>query len=510
MSEQKEQPTEKKKAGIVKRTLKWLGLGLITFLLIVSIVFQSPWKAITLFAVIFLACTILPKPCRKYFWLCVGGVVAAIIIWVFLPEGNESWRPYTFDKELAALEAKYTIPDGENAAIIYNQLLEDYNEAVFEPDFIYSNLRDLIRKEPWSSKYYPEVAQWLGQQEGIIAKLIEASKIEQCRFPINADAASVYDILHRLKPMKMWSLLLIWAANNDMAEGRINQALEKYIAVIQMGKQLRQQPSMLDFLAGTGIERSSTSQLKRFIVRGNITEENLSVIERAFEEIKHDWNYDLPRILDYEKLLVKNFWGMFYEVNTDGKIRLTRSLANTTREQLLQDMQEEPGKTYLRKKLMKARGILYWLYMPPTPQKAGEVVDAAYERCYAMAEPDFNWAKDPREFSITSIRLNCLYMIDTQLYILEPVYYNIHNTYLRTIAQQRGSRLIIALRRYKNKNGNWPGSLDEVKSLAAEEIFIDPTNGGPFIYKLTDENFTLYSNGKYKDEFDDWPIWPID
>jgi len=79
---------------------------------------------------------------------------------------------------------------------------------------------------------------------------------------------------------------------------------------------------------------------------------------------------------------------------------------------------------------------------------------------------------------------------------LEPTYYSIHDTYLRAIAQQRGSGLIIALRRYKNKNGNWPVSLDEIKSLATAEIFVDPINGDSFIYKLTDENFTLYSKGK--------------
>ena len=33
-------------------------------------------------------------------------------------------------------------------------------------------------------------------------------------------------------------------------------------------------------------------------------------------------------------------------------------------------------------------------------------------------------------------------------------------------------------------------------TLAAVEIFIDPTNGGEFVYKLTDDNFTLYSKGE--------------
>ena len=232
MSEQKEQQTEKKRAGLAKRILKWFGFGLLALLLIASIFFQGPWKVTTLLGIL-AASFFLPKPYGKYFWLCVGGVVIALIIWVFLPEETEGWRPYTFDKELAAFKAKYAVPDEQNAATIYNQLLEDYNKAAFEPNFADPNLENLIRKEFWLSKDHPEAAQWLGQQEGTIAKLIEASKIEQCRFPINNDIMKVSE---RSVPIRRWAMLLIYAANNDIAEGRTEEGLEKYIAVLQMGK----------------------------------------------------------------------------------------------------------------------------------------------------------------------------------------------------------------------------------------------------------------------------------
>jgi hypothetical protein len=512
MAKQEEQQTEKKKASIVKRIFKWLSLGLLTVLLIASIIFQAPWKVITLFAVILLACTILPKPYRKYFWLGVGGIVVALIIWVFLPDETRGWRPYKFDKELAAIEAKRAIPDSENAATIYNQLLEDYNEATFEPNFIDPNLRDLIREELWSSKDHPEAAQWLQQQGSTIAKLIEAAEIEQCRFPINADIMSTSDRTNRLATMRKWARLLISAANNDIDEGRINQALEKYIAVIQMGKHQNQQPSLIDFLVGVSIEALSTSQLNRFIVRGDATEEHLNLIEQAMAEIKHDWSYDLPRILDYEKLLAKNFWGMFYETNLKGKVRLTRDPTAAIRAQL-GEMEIKPS--YLQSKLSKSHAILGWFYWPSTPQKAGRIIDESYEKYYAMAEPDYDWKKEPAR-PFRWIKLNFRFMVEFPAGLLEEPYYSIHNTYLRHIAQLRGSRLIVALRRYKNKNGSWPESLDDIQSSASKEIFVDPINGGSFIYKLTDENFTLYSkgknnideNGKYKEGADDWPIWP--
>jgi len=113
--------------------------------------------------------------------------------------------------------------------------------------------------------------------------------------------------------------------------------------------------------------------------------------------------------------------------------------------------------------------------------------------------------------------------------MLEKPYYRIHDLYLRLAADRRGSQLLIALRRYKNEHGRWPENLDDVKHLAPAEIFVDPINNDSFVYKLTEENFTLYSKGKNNiddggrrsrnigtscalawvdEECDDWLIWP--
>ena len=56
--------------------------------------------------------------------------------------------------------------------------------------------------------------------------------------------------------------------------------------------------------------------------------------------------------------------------------------------------------------------------------------------------------------------------------------------------------ILIELRRYKNERNQWPETLKDIKAQAPAETFIDPTNGGDYVYKLTDENFTLYSTGK--------------
>jgi len=513
-----EEKQEKKKLGIVKRILKWIGLGLLILLLIAGLIFQAPWKVIMLLLVILLACTILPRPYRKYFWLSVAAVVIALIIWVFLPEKTEGWRSYTFDEELAAIEAKRAIPDSENAATIYNQLLEDYNEATLEPNFLDPNLEGLTRKEPWSSQNYPKLAQWLKSQESTIAKLMEVSKIEKCRFPIAADSLSLSQTMERLSPMRRWAFLLIRAANNDIAEGRTNQALEKYITVMQTAKHQYQQPKMIDLLVGISLEALAIRQFNTFVVTGDATEAHLSVIEEALTDIKHDWSSDLPKILECEKLLFKNTLGMFYETNPKGQARLSRNPLKTVSAQYKELL---PSRSYWFERLAKVAFIKFWFFMPSSPQKAGEIIDASYEKLCKMAEPDFDWQKGT-EKPTKMFRLNYRYLVEYLAGILKPGYHRIHDLYLRLTSDQRASRIIIALRRYKNKTGQWPENLDTVKSFVPQEIFVDPHNGNSFVYKLTEEDFTLYSKGKnnideggkYKrrygetSEGDDWLIWP--
>ncbi len=525
-----EEEQEKKKRGtrffaalrMTGRILKWIGLGLLTLLLVAALFFQAPWKVTALLIVILLACTALPRPARKWFWLSVAAVVLLLIIWVFLPDRNGDWRRYTFDDELAALEAKYAVPDEENAATIYNQLLEHYDANDSEPNLPDPNDYRLGRFEPWLSKDYPELTEWLQQQEGTIAKLLEASKKERCAFPITADPINLDPQMNRLSPMRRWAFLLTIAANNDIAEGRADRALEKSLVLLQMAKHLCQQPTITETLVGIAIEALPIERFNRFVVTGDVTEEQLNVIEEALAEIEHDWTSDLPRFLEHEKLLNKNLWGILYETNSKGQVRLGCNLMKTLGAEWPEEL---PPPTYWQRKLTKVGTILGWFYMPSTPQRVGEMINESYEVLYAMAEPDFNWQKkleEPEKFSLISAKFNFRFMSEMMVNIIEPNYYTIHDIYLRDIAGNRGSRLLVALRRYKDKTGQWPERLEDIKTPAQPEIFIDPFNGGAFVYKLTEESFTLYSKGKNnidedgkldrwdeeKTGADDWLIWP--
>ena len=531
-----EQDQKKKKRGLCRQIFKWIGLGLLSLLIIAATFLHAPWKVITLLLIILAACTALPKPARKWFWLSAAAVVIALIIWVFLPDDNEGWRPYTFDEELAALEAKYAVPDEENAAMIYNKLFEDFDIDSNQPKFFIRSRPSSIN-EPWLSKDHPETAEWLKTQQSTIEILLQAAKKDKCRFlPISADLFSYGEHMKRLPKMRQCAFLLVSAANNDIAEGRIEQAIDNNFAILQMAKHQFQQPN-IDFLVGFGLEALGLGGIDNFVVCSDVNESHLGKMEQAVSAIRHDLNSDLPNLIALEKLILKNtFGGLFYEVNSKGKARLSRDpLAQfraLLKEQLAKGMWDDDTETrtdmqqllrptgFWGKRGKKMQTIVLWLFVPKTPEKLNRIVDDCFEKLYMMTKPDFDWSKEPQKVPIESFfqfQWNFRYITELMAQSNEILYFGRHDDYLRNSAKQRGTLLIIALRRYKNEHGHWPQSLDQIKSFAPGETFVDPLNGGPFVYKLTDDDFTLYSKGKNnideggkrKRGRDDVLIWPL-
>ncbi len=367
---------------------------------------------------------------KRIWYVAIAILALAIGCYFLLKTGLLDFR--TIDEQLAAIEAARAIPDEENAAIIYYQLLEDYGGSEFSTNFLSNEVYSLTIRQPWLSKDYPELAQWLKDQQDIISTLLLASKMEKCRFPIITDAQRMHV---GMEPMREWARLLVRAANNDIAEGRIDAGIQKCNCCIQMGKHLCQQPSMINYLVGFAVEDLAMERMKTFILKGDVSEKNLKTIESAIPQSKDNWAGVSPKIMEFETL-------------------------------------------YERKNISLFDRVRYWRL----------------------------W----RQYGST-----------------EDIFDRFHEIYLGQLADRRGSRILIALRRYRNKNGQWPEKLDDVKSLAPDEIFIDPVNGGSFIYKLTEEDFTLYSKGEnnideggihkitvdpnglewLKTEKDDWPIW---
>jgi hypothetical protein len=511
----------KKKCGKVKRISNWIGLGLFCLLIIATVVLQAPWKVIVLLLAIAGNGTVVPKRIARWIWYSAAVLVIGLIVWVFLPSDNEGWRPYTFDEELAALEAKYAIPDEQNAAVVYNQLFEVPILDQNDPEFFAQSKPSVIQLF-WLSQEHPETAAWLQKHRATIAILLKATQMKKCHFAITADPLADLYPMHSLVKMRQYGQMLVAHANNDIAEGRIDEGLETCAAALGMARHLNQQPTMLDLLVGYAIEALAIRQLERFIISTDVTEGHLQAVEQVLNEVEHDWGSDISRVLEYDRLWAKNgLCCLVYEIDPKGRVRLGPDPMRHIRA-YWPDISEAP--TYWQSKLTKALTILRWFFMPGTPQAVGKIIDKGFERYFAMAKPDYDWeTQSKRLFSripyiVCSHRLLLGYRYFPLLVTNtgEESYYAQRELYLRAIANKRGTELLIALRRYKNGHGRWPLSLDDIRDITAAENFVDPINNSSFVYKLSDDSFMLYSkgknnideDGKRKDDADDQPIWP--
>jgi len=434
-----------------------------------------------------------------------------LIIWVFLPDRGR-WEAYrhNFDQELKALNEKYTVPDEENAAKIYDVLVQNYESGDFVPDLADSNTYTIARSQLWLSKDHPDLAQWLQGHERAVITLLKATKIEECKFQVDDKALKFFrgpSNRPHLPAMKSLSFLLICSANNDLAEKRNEHALEKQIAVLRMSEHLRQQPVTVDMLNGIACQVLVLRQINKFLVTANPTEPYLTKLDDIIAGIEHNWKIDWETIEHFEKLSVMQdlFW-MLYETNNQGKIRVV--VADFF--QYFKPI-SLPDVPYWNTRRAKASSILAWFFLPQTPGQAAEIIEKTLHKYGKIEYLNSLWGRE------SPLRFNFSYIID--LYV-DSFVSSVHNFSRRLKSDKRATRIIIALRRYKNEHGRWPEKLDDIRSIAPYEIFVDPVNNGKYVYKLTEQNFILYSRGRNnidensKGHFrniegeDDWLIWP--
>lgn len=199
----------------------------------------------------------------------------------------------TVDEQLADIEAARAIPEAENAATIYNELLADPNaDSLFDimPDFLDDQTWNQTMTEPWLSKDHPKLAALIKEHQYVIDKLLEAGSFEECRYPIDIDIMQQSQLMMDMIPdMRQWAFLLSFAANNNLAEGQINAAITKWRCILQMGNHLRQQPMLIYHLAAQAIDRIAFVPMARFIVEENAVEIYLKKIEAIPLPVTNNW-----------------------------------------------------------------------------------------------------------------------------------------------------------------------------------------------------------------------------
>ena len=205
-------------------------------------------------------------------------ILAAVAIICCLTWQSRLWNFQSIDEQLAAIEAARAIPDAENAAVYYTRFLTDPNNTSALDDL--SSYTPSAYVEPWDSSEHPELAAKLKKNRAIIQTLLGISQMQEARFPVYPDPNSGSFML---ADMRKITFILSWAAANDLAEGRIDAAYSKYRCQLKLAHHLEQQPAAYYRYVGIAIEAVASGNIRRAVMRDDITPEQLRSLETILE-----------------------------------------------------------------------------------------------------------------------------------------------------------------------------------------------------------------------------------
>ncbi|MHC4464048.1 MAG: hypothetical protein ACYS30_21850 [Planctomycetota bacterium] len=447
-------------------------------------------------------------------------VVAAAAV-QFWPEGDDTWRPYQFEDELAAMEAKRAVPDENNAAIYYESVFAEKDVNDWPNSFLRKdgNARSEFTNYPWKSTDYPKVSQWLDSHSDTIDELLRIGRMEKCRWPIQADFYD-NDTFPYYK-LRRSAELLIAAGMRDLGQGRLHKALEKCFCVLRMAEHMYQQTQIVHFICGMACESTALEPIRYTLVQSNVPQQDAERIAEHLLSPADPWLQDWSIILESEKLQYMNLLARVYEVNDKGDVRFAAGYA----------LSNEDGQTHeIRGRKYRWFRLYHLMNMPLNPKAVRGMADRYFARFDYLLRPHCTWQTGvDQESSFWSpgslIKLLCnCYRWGIETIIFDGEGY-IGPRHLHTIlaARRRGTWLVLGLRKYRNSHGQWPEELDLISEYIPSEAFTDPTNGDKFIYIRDDDNFTLYSKGfngvdeagrgRYginsTEEGDDIAIWPL-
>ncbi len=509
-----ENDTAPKRPGKIRRilrglflTAKWLFVLLLTILLVAGLIFKAPWKVIALLTILIITPTIIPRRIRKYIYLTYAIILLSLSVWVLLPEDNSGWEPYTFDRELAELEARRAVPDDLNAALKYEKLFTDHDLSELEFE-IEGCLPDNLSYTDYEYQKSILIAGELAACEPVLNEVLGITELQHCRFPAGVTSESYWEVVERSGKIRNLYELLTYSADNDLRAGKPGDAIKKRLAILQLANHVYQQPLLIEVFTGYALEGVAVAGLAPIIASEPITQEQLQTIDQAIGNINFVWEKNWPIIIDAEKLHAKNQRAMFYERNSDGKIRYARC------PQCFVAPEDRCTLGFGLKKLFKAYTIGYWFYMPPTPHSQAAEVEQHFQQYYQMAEPNYPWPAEEPDIAAAMRNLP-----SSPWQPVAAIYISSHDIYLRYLAGRRMTRILIALRSFKNANRNWPDSLKQILPPLPPEILTDPFTKDAFIYQRIDDTFTLYSKGKNGVDdggvgdrnigADDVLVWPV-
>lgn len=292
-----------------------------------------------------------------------------------------------------------------------------------------------------------------------------------------------------LSPLKYLSEALLWNAKLEAYKGRLQTTFDNIIDCYKAGYQKCRTPSFLiEQLVGIGRKRVALDSALLILDKTHIDNSTLKSFQTALQEQLDKDTY----ILDFEaeRMALYDILQMTFVDNGRGTGRLSWSVVKD-----FETMCGEEENSRLKRKL------LLKCFFGPTRNDMVIRIEKTFASFEAL-KTETPWqlhTRDPNYFKRldTTNHGDCDDCDDFILDMFFPATFGPFNTYHQVRIKGKALLAIIAIHRFKAEKGMLPATLDElVDSGYLQSVPMDPYSNGPLVYKLTEDNFKLYSVGE--------------
>jgi hypothetical protein len=384
------------------------------------------------------------------------------------------------------------VPAGENAADLYIQANEHYNEwtnalpqpvvitnttATWTNSFRITKKWELLpvvgmvdlppRTEPLPAEMKQLVSEYLADNTEALRLLHQAASMKRCRFPVDLSKGDIWSVQPNLSQLKQGVRLLYLEAIENSENQRPEQAAESVIASLGIARALNQKPTIISRLVANACQGVSIASLQHVLNRTSLTDEQLAKLAVAFVETEDPQG--LTRASIGERCL-----------GIDGFDRI------------------RSGKVAIEDVFLFSEippSFVLALYRPAGLLRLDELVYFGFAQDFVKVT---QLSPPQRVAAIQALTANAkqlpFYAVLSRRTI--DALGSLVTRDVEAIASTRTAVAALAIERYRLAKGDLPDKLDDIVPTYLNAIPQDPFDGKPLRYRKLARGYVVYSIGR--------------
>jgi hypothetical protein len=374
------------------------------------------------------------------------------------------------------------VPDAENGAIIYAEVIEQFTGMVLNPkggtplkQMNESDDRKTIESFVTAEERRRNPGLWdqarliVVKHRGLIPMIERAASRPECQFAVNwQDGAGA--LFPHLSAMRSMPKLLSANALLEARDGDMDEAVRSVELSFKVSRSLKDDPSIIGELVRIAIIKISSQSLREILQYGNLSEAQARRLDSTLSQPGMLPSFD--RAMQGERCF--GLWG--FELIRGNSASLPTFLQGS-------------GGTARFPALWNALGDIWrpvsyadeLVYLKMINHEAG-LMRRPYRDVHDKLELADPSTKLPRYAIVSRIML--------------PVFSRATAARDAGIAEEGGSRILVGLQVYNDRYGCYPANLQALKSRLGWVVPTDPFSGKDFIYRPKGNGFVLYSIGE--------------